>query len=63
MPTSSAPADIVVHSRWRSPTLAVLRDPIRNLLSLYTPLSAGDVVLPWEDPFDCRRVSPGSDPG
>src|SRR6266436_5410164 len=30
----------------------VLRDPIRNLLSLYTPLSAGNVLLPWEDPID-----------
>lgn len=38
--------------------LAVLRDPIRNLLSLYTPLSAGDVVLPWEDPFDVGEYLP-----
>ncbi len=32
--------------------VSVLRDPIRNLLSLYTPLSAGNVILPWEDPLD-----------
>jgi hypothetical protein len=30
----------------------VLYDAFENLLSIYTPLSAGDVIYPWEDPFD-----------